>query len=106
VAADVTLSFSLLLPWLLSSSPGAVSGCIGNVNAGADPSRGVLDVLLHVHYGYSMHAVLICIIQMFLSYTKKINLGWKKASVQLCAFPSERKQRCKALFSQLPLFLL
>lgn len=51
---------------------GVVSEHIGNLNLGADGYRGSLNILLRVH---SMCSVLICVIQMFLSYAKKISLG-------------------------------
>lgn len=64
----------------------------------ADPSRGMLDVLLHVHYSYSVRAVLICIIQMLLSYTKKINLGCKKHQSSSVPSPQRANKDVKLCF--------
>ena len=57
------------------ATAGVVSDRIGNVNLGADSCYSLLNVLLHVPYGCSLRALLMCVIQMFLSDTKKINLG-------------------------------
>lgn len=84
----------LVIAFSLSATAGIVSEYIGNLNLGADCSRGLLDVLLHVRCRCSTCAVLICVIQMFLPYAKRINLGGKvvcASSVQLFALPSERK---------------
>lgn len=65
----------LVVAFFPPTTIGVVSEYIGNLNLGAGRCHGLLNVLLHVHYSCSMCAVLICVIQMFLSYTKKINLG-------------------------------